>query len=267
MFYPTKEDKSATDWQGYTLILPAISVGNVGQLTTDLLISTLRLSKIGNIYSDCILPLVGCNPFSTSGSADVTEVTTAVEVFESKEHKLVVIQQRSPFVKGRRSKYIDSLMQWIQSCRFKQVFILTSVFAHERRDTQLFGPQTRYLLTPTAEREIGEMLSNICKWIQLEKRPSELLYLPDESDLFIPGSGIAKALFEKCCESGLAAAIVLIFCSEGDNIVESLLLASFINSYFGWLSAVKTGDTERVPWKIPPSWQLQYGSQLNRILY
>ena len=45
---------------------PAISVGNVGQLACDLLISSLKLQKIGYFDPELFLPIVGNNPFATS---------------------------------------------------------------------------------------------------------------------------------------------------------------------------------------------------------
>jgi len=45
-------------------------VGNVGQLTCDLLISTLGLQKVGYFQLECFVPLIGNNPFSTSKEDD-----------------------------------------------------------------------------------------------------------------------------------------------------------------------------------------------------
>ena len=42
---------------------PSISVGNVGQLTADLLINTLELSRVGYVQDPTILPLVGNDAF------------------------------------------------------------------------------------------------------------------------------------------------------------------------------------------------------------
>lgn len=48
------------------LFQPAVSVGNVGQLAIDLIISTLNMSKIGYFYTDCLVPMVGNNPYATA---------------------------------------------------------------------------------------------------------------------------------------------------------------------------------------------------------
>lgn len=52
---------------GFTLFLqPAVSVGNVGQLAIDLVVSTLDMTKVGYFYTDCLVPMVGNNPYATA---------------------------------------------------------------------------------------------------------------------------------------------------------------------------------------------------------
>lgn len=43
-----------------------MSVGNVGQLCTDLLIQTLQCEKAGYLWHSAILPVVGVDPFKVS---------------------------------------------------------------------------------------------------------------------------------------------------------------------------------------------------------
>jgi len=43
-----------------------VSVGNVGQLAIDLVISTLNMTKVGYFYTDCLVPMVGNNPYATA---------------------------------------------------------------------------------------------------------------------------------------------------------------------------------------------------------
>lgn len=45
---------------------PAVSVGNVGQLAIDLVISTLCMPKVGYFYTDCLVPMAGNNPYATT---------------------------------------------------------------------------------------------------------------------------------------------------------------------------------------------------------
>lgn len=43
-----------------------MSVGNVGQLAIDLVISTLCMPKVGYFYTDCLVPMAGNNPYATT---------------------------------------------------------------------------------------------------------------------------------------------------------------------------------------------------------
>ena len=59
---------------------PTVSVGNVGQLTADLLINTLYMNRVGYFYDDCFLPMVGNDPFAHSfDTQKYCNLTTAVE--------------------------------------------------------------------------------------------------------------------------------------------------------------------------------------------
>jgi hypothetical protein len=60
------------------LFQPAVSVGNVGQLAIDLIISTLNMSKIGYFYTDCLVPMVGNNPYATT-EENATELSINAE--------------------------------------------------------------------------------------------------------------------------------------------------------------------------------------------
>jgi len=262
MFIRSGTETADRNWTEYTLILPTVSVGNVGQLSCDAIIATLGPKRVGYLHDDSVLPIVGSDPFG-EGSG---QIATALDVYESAEHKLVIVQQRAPLIKGRKCQFVDRLFEWIQACQFRQVVLLTSVFAHERRDTQLVGPQTRFLATPAAQQLLpDELLSGSGEhlgWIHLEKR--QLEFTNDdgslEPDIFIPGSGITKSLFSKCVSENLSALCLLIFCAEGDNISDALTLSSLINTFKKWIPS----DQQ---WKIPPSWKLLFGTRFEQSLF
>lgn len=64
---------NSIDLSSHTLILPCVSVGNVPQLTCDLLISTLinideqNIKLIGHINSDGLMPVAGPDPYKFCG--------------------------------------------------------------------------------------------------------------------------------------------------------------------------------------------------------
>ena len=53
-----------TDWSEYSFIFPSVSIGNIGQLATDLLISSLsNTQKAGYLITELVQPIVGHDPF------------------------------------------------------------------------------------------------------------------------------------------------------------------------------------------------------------
>lgn len=271
MFYPVKGQNVA--WEGYSLVVPAVSVGNVGQLATDVLISTLSLCKVGRLHDDSFLPVIGNDPFAAEDSCGKCHLMTAVEVFASTTHHLAVLQQRSPLVKEKRQQYVEKLMKWIKECKFTEVIVLTSSYSHERLDSQLTGTQLRYLMTPelltASEAHVKESL----KWEELELRPS-LVGSHGEidgeaSEVFMPGAGIAKMMYLKCLEEKIPVAVLLTFCSEGDNAGDALQLISYLNSWKMWAKCEESETKKKVTlaWKLPSSWKLMYGNRFDPILF
>ena len=53
----------------------AVSVGNVGQLAADLIVSTLEMTSVGYIYDESILPVVGNNPYTAVSHSSCSLVT------------------------------------------------------------------------------------------------------------------------------------------------------------------------------------------------
>ncbi|XP_063441854.1 proteasome assembly chaperone 2-like isoform X2 [Mytilus edulis] len=262
------------DFEGYTLIFPAVSVGNVGQLAVDMIISTLWMERIGYIYHDSILPLVGNDPFAHPESISC-KIVTNCEVYENTENKTIIIQQRSPFVQGKRASFKQWLRKWMVEMKISQLVILTSSHAHERIDSQLQGSQFRFVASPKFEKhEIEDMKSRL-EWQELEKRLSENGETEEISSPYIPGGGIAKSLFKDCSEE-VKVCILLLFCSEGDNASDALQLAKHANS---WLNIIDMepklvmgidGKSVKMPglsWKVPYSWKLMFGSQVDRTLF
>ncbi|KAI8504748.1 Proteasome assembly chaperone 2 [Branchiostoma belcheri] len=251
--------------KGYTLILPAVCVGNVGQLTVDLIIHTLSMERIGYLHTDCLLPMVGNNPFSTSQD-DASQLATGTEVYRSVEKNIVAVQQRAPLVRGKQSEFRRRLLEWAKQCGFSRVVLLTSSHAYERIDAQMTGTQLRYLLSPELEKSVGEVVGKL-KWTQLERRrlyPGvEHREGEEQTGVFIPGGGIARKFYQECCEADFPLAVLLTFCAEGDNIPDAFSLANYLNQWLQLVPSRKSGGkggTPQAEWKIPSSWTLLFGS-------
>ncbi|XP_032875315.1 proteasome assembly chaperone 2 isoform X2 [Amblyraja radiata] len=199
---------AAVNLRGLVLVMPVVSVGNVGQLSVDLIISTLGLPRVGYIHSDGLVPVVGNDPYATT-SENSSEMCTSCEVYASADRKLAVLQIRSPIVQGKQRSFRQQILSWIKENEFSRVVVLSSSFAHHRVDQQLVG-----------------------------------------------------------CAEGIPLAVLLIFCSEGDNIPDALKLLNFLNEWIQLIAKPNDQQPMSQPqWKIPSSWRLLFGSGIPPALF
>ncbi|ODQ67455.1 hypothetical protein NADFUDRAFT_49885 [Nadsonia fulvescens var. elongata DSM 6958] len=123
IFYPLSE--SRIDYSLYTLILPTVSVGNVPQLATDLLIHTLGATLVGRLDDEHVFPFAG--PRDTSSSVKPgteNHVTTPLEVFSA--GNLLILQVRSPPLPGHARDFQDMLFTLVKELEVKDVLVLGS---------------------------------------------------------------------------------------------------------------------------------------------
>ena len=58
---------------------PCVAVGNVAQLAVDILVSSLQCVKVGSLYDDSVLPVVGSDPFRSSVPRNSCDPMTCVD--------------------------------------------------------------------------------------------------------------------------------------------------------------------------------------------
>lgn len=260
-FKPHDQSFSKLETSNYSLVLPAISVGNVGQLTVDVLIATTQAEKVGSIYDESLLPVIGNDPFSEADTALSCQLSTCCDVYSVKSKQFMIIQQRASFVKGKRKLFRKKLLEWIKNQQFKVVYLIGSMYAHMRTDQQLTGLQFRYVATDEAK----SLVPTFSKWIELEDTADEF----GRSEKRFPGSGIFKTLYGDCIEEKIAFVGLLMFCAEGDNSLDAVKMADHVNA---WTNVVEEHDKSEVlglqsKWQVPKSWNLNYGSTFNHHIY
>ncbi|KAM9824799.1 proteasome assembly chaperone 2 [Neosynchiropus ocellatus] len=251
-------------FQGLTLVMPAVAVGNVGQLAVDLLVSTLNMKRVGYFHTDCLIPMAGNNPYA-SNIEDKEELHTAAEVYTVDELKLVVLQIRAPVVQKKSKRFRQLLLSWIRGSGFSRTVVLSSSHAYQRDDGQLQGTPLRYLATPALQKLCAEALKEL-GWTEMERVKSfpGIQDANTEPQLHIPGGGFTKGLFADSCSEDIPLAVLLIFCSEGDNIPDAFTLINHLND---WLHLLDSPNENANKWKIPPSWSLLFGSGIPPALF
>merc|ERR1712013_805251 len=201
--------------------MPTISVGQVGQPSVDLLLNNPRdrVFRVGTIYSDAVLPVTGTD-------RDGARLCAALELHVCGQHQLVVLQQRSAFIKGRIPSFRRELLAWMKRAGFAECLVLGGVSSHIRKDAELEGSVFRFLATDTAT---GEKLVNEFAWKEytIVKETEEFARTPGDvsnTTLAVPGSGILKSLYEDCVREDVCCTAFLVFCNPGNTIHEAVQL-------------------------------------------
>jgi proteasome assembly chaperone (PAC2) family protein len=57
-------EEQTTTFENKLILVGIPSIGNVGQLSIDLLINSLQAKRVGYFYTKFVLPVVGNSPFS-----------------------------------------------------------------------------------------------------------------------------------------------------------------------------------------------------------
>lgn len=243
------------EWKERILVMPVVSVGNVGQLAVDLLLSTLEVKDAGYLYDECVLPIVGADPFNPMSK----KLVTSWQVYDCPAKNLVIVQQRAPVTPKSKKKYEEYVMRWIQQHKFKMTVLLSSSFSHFFTYDELQGVPMHYLCTRKVDPAIENNLKEL-SWKQFHLRKME-----DFADsLNIPGGGVTKELFENCDKSELALVAMIIVCSEGNNYPEALNMTEELNK---WLKLLEDRGTAENKWKIPSSWCLPFGNSPPSTMY
>lgn len=255
---------SPPSFKDFTLVMPAVAVGNVGQLAVDLMVSTLNMSRVGYIHTDCLIPMAGNNPYATCRE-DAEELHTPAEVFTAPDLKLAVLQIRAPIIQTKSQKFSQLLVSWIKACGFSRTVVLSSSHAYQRDDQQLQCTPLRYLVTPSLLKGSADALKEL-GWRELERVPAfpGLTDTDAEPRLYIPGGGITKRLYTDSCVEDLPLAVLLLFCSEGDNIPDAFTLVNHLND---WLHLLDNPSQKPNQWKVPASWSLLFGSGIPPALF
>jgi len=248
-------EKELGKLSGYTVVLPAVSVGNAGQLCVDVLLENIAKDKMTStqILHPSIVPIVGPDPLRIDG-VDNSAVLTAMQAYTVVEKSIVIFQLRSGILPGKGAAFIADFLQWFQAADCKDLIVIGSMHAHERIDVQITGTPLRYLNTTTSTRKIPD------QFVPLESREEQSTgFMQNDNDTasetgpIIPGGGISSRVYQSCQLKGISATLMLKFCSEGDNRTDGLALSDYFNQVVNVMP--KSSDKT----KVPASWRYLFG--------
>ncbi|KAM0790816.1 hypothetical protein ACM66B_004661 [Microbotryomycetes sp. NB124-2] len=287
---------ASPSFQGSTLVLPQPSLGSVAQLASDLIVhassspSTAAASSssdewrvVGYLGLQDHVPVVSgldclANESSTSQASTLhTRVTLAVQVYQDSQNKVTLVLPRSPVVRARRQRYLDSLKQWINENKFKDVLVVASVDAAMRADDSIREPTPfRPLSLNGNDSALKSKLATVGPSYLINTTTTET---PARLPAF-PHGGLTRSLFENFTTSrsdpdattttrtqGSLKDVfgLIVYTAEGDNTVLASQLADVLVEVLDLPSPTPldatekeqqgTADGSRVGrWTKPKSW-------------
>ncbi|KAI5645781.1 PAC2 family domain-containing protein [Phthorimaea operculella] len=229
-----------SDLSGYTLLMPSVAVGNVGQLACDLLISSLGMRKIGSVYSSAMIPVVGYDPYDLNSE----KLSSCCEIYISNARNIAVLQIRAPLIYKNAKSFLEDVLVVFKQKQIKEVVILTSSFAHEKK--HIPTSSFRYVANVLCPHKSA---INAAGWMEHEN--------PDNgASLKIFGGGFATLLYHVATENDLPCFILLKYCSEGDNIPDAYNMIHELNAVLPLFE-----DNADLASKLiqPVSWKMLFG--------
>lgn len=235
------------DLTEYTALIPSVGVGNVAQLSADLLISTLDMELIATVWHPAVIPVIGPQAFKNASNND-DSITTACELYISKKQKLIVFQIRSPLVASLMEDFFENIINFLHTESISQLIILTSSYAYELHAVE----STPY------------------RFVASEKFPLPNKNCSKFDGNIIHGGGFAKKLMESATEHNVNAIILFKYVSEGNNTPDAMGLIGYLNEFFGYLNCAESTNNDKpndIKFKIPISWSYLYGNNAPQQLY
>ncbi|KOC70224.1 Proteasome assembly chaperone 2 [Habropoda laboriosa] len=236
--------------ENYTLILPSVAVGNVGQLCTDLLISNLNLNKVGSMWNPVFLPICGLDPYNKNCQS----LCTAADFYLETYHKIIVLHLRAPHI-GPLNDFFDKITQFIKQKKISKVIILSSSYDYECADKS--DSSLRYLTTDNSLLNNEKFLESLTWKRHVKKTSTE-----SAKQYYIPGGGFANGFYDYLKSIGIPCTVLFCYCSEGDNIPDALILFKGLNQ---WLNLLKENTDYGI--KYPPSWEYLFGNPPSLEIY
>ncbi|ODN76005.1 hypothetical protein L202_05965 [Cryptococcus amylolentus CBS 6039] len=233
-----------------TLIIPAVSLGNVPQLTADLLISTLGLKRVGFLGNgDTVAPFAGVG--------ENGEVATGgLEVYGQEGSELYVVQQRSPTLKTKKDEHVSVISEFAQGNEFGFVLVVTSLDSAHQDDVQLLTPY-QHILPPTIVSSVPPIIQRIKNLPPLSLAISQPSFGPRSTSRyppFLPAAGLTRRLLSAFSEDQkkISHGAVTAWCVEGDNRGDARGLAGIVLGVLGIANDVDIRE--------PASWEGLFGT-------
>ncbi|KAM3961127.1 proteasome assembly chaperone 2 [Aphomia sociella] len=235
-----------SDLSEFTLIIPSVAVGNVGQLACDLLISSLNMTRIASVYSPALIPILGYDPYNLNSNT----LSSSCDIYMCNKRNVIILQLRAPLVCRKARAFLEEVVKKFKEKNIKDIIILTSSFAHENKN-----------ISTSPFRFVA---SESCPYIKKIQNMNWIEHKNAETSLKIYGGGFTSLLYDICEENSMPCLVLYKYCSEGDNIPDAYDMISHLSNVINLFSEKSDLMSLMVQ---PVSWKLLFGRPPPRDIY
>ncbi|XP_037948634.1 proteasome assembly chaperone 2 [Teleopsis dalmanni] len=229
---------------GYTVVLPAICVGNAAQLACDLIISSKSLKRVGNIVHPALIPLYGPSAYQH----EPEEKAAACEVYEGAEDKLLVIQFRSPLISKHSQSFHNELADLLQKLQPKRIIILSGSFGFEKR---IIGGSSYGYRASEAFKEAHAAQFKVVGWNEFT---GDVVY----------GGGNCIKLYKLLEERSVPVMVLFRYLLDGDASMQATVILRELNLICKDFLQI-SGKDDELKLVVPVSWKLLFGNEFAEI--
>ena len=228
-----------------TLVIPAVSAGNIPQLTVDLLIHTYKAKFIGRLDDKYLYPFAGPRD-EYENEQSGTRISTPLEIYyvETQDQRLTILQMRSPTLPGLKLRFVqETLIPFINQNEFSQIIMIGSsnaglMMKQNGSQSQKFSRIQLY----------SDSVENQLAGLKLASE-NNIRPIPDT----LAESGIVKDVLKQCKSPTCLCCGIVMFAYEGDNFSDAEELCDYV---IGILTI------EKHEWIRPKSWKRVYGREV-----
>lgn len=244
--------QDAVGKSAWTFLLPAVTVGNIGQLAVDLLLSSTSSQHVGRLATPAALPFAAPAP---SAPQHLSSIVTTLELYTipTESGKVIVAQQRAPLSPGRAAEHAQALVNWARSAGCAEIVLLGSANAAGRRDQQIRSgesPSARIRFAATRAmmtHRLGELVRER-GWNPLDGKLSGPGWIAGDDGLsvadgnrvdgyektpsFLPTArkgSFTREVLQHCTDVDFPVAAIILFAFEGDNSSDARVMASAVS--------------------------------------
>ena len=202
---------------GRVLVVPLLTVGNVPQLTVDLLVNSFALARTGIVVDESVVPMASSHVYSHT-----PHLSFACELFQLSPD-VALLQLRSKVRAGRLALFCRHLAQFAAASGFAELLVLGSADAGwlVRPDEDRLS--VRFAVAGGAGQE--ELRGLGLKPLEWESGE------PGMREAVMGEKTLAGVMWQHALEAKLGVTELVLFCNEGENIHEAHLLSRVLLAY------------------------------------